>query len=111
MFLDQVIHFGQTLGDQVKGRSPKKLKWLIEVPNLVLISSPVPVLEPSYPFLGNFVRTGKGSFTEKSNIVTLFPPGSQREVTCSKLQYNPYLTSVACLYTELSICGKIWAIR
>ena len=34
MFLDRVIHFGETLGDQVKGRSQKKLKSLIEVPNL-----------------------------------------------------------------------------
>ena len=32
MFLDRVIRFGVTLGDQVKGRSPKKLKSLIEVP-------------------------------------------------------------------------------
>ena len=66
MFLDRVIHFGETLGDQVKGRSPKKLKSLI---------------------------------------------GSQcspRESTCSKLQYNPYLISVACSNTELSISDKIW---
>ena len=35
MFLDRVIDFGETLGDQVKGRSPKKLKSLIEVPNIV----------------------------------------------------------------------------
>ena len=32
MFLDRVIHFGETLGDQVKVRSPKKLQSLIEVP-------------------------------------------------------------------------------
>ena len=35
MFLDRVIHFGETLGDQVKGHSPKKLESLIEVPNVV----------------------------------------------------------------------------
>ena len=35
VFLDRVIHFGETLGDQVKGRSPKKLKTVIEVPNVV----------------------------------------------------------------------------
>ena len=52
MFLDRVIHFGKTLGDQVKGRSPKMLKSLVEVPdvvhvkvhvlslNMILISSP-----------------------------------------------------------------------
>ena len=33
--LDPVIPLGDTLGDQVKGRSPKKLKSLIEVPNVV----------------------------------------------------------------------------
>ena len=35
MFVDRVIPFGETLGDQVKGRSPKKLKSLIEVANVV----------------------------------------------------------------------------
>ena len=35
VFLDRVIQFGETLGDQVKGSSLKKLKWLIEVPNVV----------------------------------------------------------------------------
>ena len=35
VFLDWVIHFGETLGDQVKRRSPKKLKSLIEVANVV----------------------------------------------------------------------------
>ena len=35
VFIDQVIHFGENLGDLVKGRSPKKLKSLIEVPNVV----------------------------------------------------------------------------
>ena len=68
MFLDRVIHFGKALGDQVKARSPKKLKSLIEVPNVVhvkvhvvrfnmiLISSPYRVLTPSYPFLEKFGR-------------------------------------------------------
>ena len=68
MFLDLVIGFGGTLGDQVKGRSPKKVKSLTEVPNLVhvkvhvlsfnmiLISSLQRVLTPSYPFLGKFGR-------------------------------------------------------
>ena len=62
MCLDRVTHFGETLGDQVKGRSPKKLKSLIEVANVVdgtvhvlsdnmiLISSQKPVLTLSYPF-------------------------------------------------------------
>ena len=35
VFLDRVIHFGETLGDHVKGRSPTKLKSLIEVPHVV----------------------------------------------------------------------------
>ena len=41
MFLDRVIHFGETLGDQVKGRSLKKLKSFIEVPNVVYIKEHV----------------------------------------------------------------------
>ena len=75
MFLDRVIHFGEPLGDQVKGRSPKKLKSFIEVPNV-----------------------NRGSQC------------SPRESICSKLQYDPYLISVARSYTELSISEKIWAI-
>ena len=78
MFLDRVIHFGGTLGDQVKGRSPKKLKSLLEVPNLVirkvhvlsfniiLISSQWRVLTPRYPFRRKFGREGKGSFSENA---------------------------------------------
>ena len=69
MFLDRVIHFGETLGDQVKGRSPKK-----------------------------------------SKIVNSGSQCSPRESTCSKLQYDPDLTSVACSNTELSISEKVWAI-
>ena len=85
VFLERVIRFGETLGDQVKGRSPKKQKSLIEVPkarvrfpkklkffvefpNLVpvkvpvrifimnFISPPQRVLTPSSPFRRNFVE-------------------------------------------------------
>ena len=35
MFLDRVIHSGDTFGDQVKERSPKKLNSFLEVANLV----------------------------------------------------------------------------
>ena len=38
MFLDQVIHFGKYLGDHVKGRSPKELKSLIEIPYVALLN-------------------------------------------------------------------------
>ena len=41
VFLDRVIHFGETLGDQVKGRSQKKLKSLIEVPKVVHVKEQV----------------------------------------------------------------------
>ena len=62
MFLDRVIHFGETLGDQVMGRSLKRLESLIVVPNviqvrvvvlccdMILISSLCRVLTPSNPF-------------------------------------------------------------
>ena len=41
LFLDRVIHSGETLGDQVKGRSQNKIKSLIEVPNVVHVKVPV----------------------------------------------------------------------
>ena len=77
MYLDRVIHFGETLGDQVKGRSPKKLKSLIGVPNVVHVK--VHVL----------------SF----NMILILSISG--ESTCFWLQYDPYLISVACSYTEL----------
>ena len=70
MLLNRVIHFRETLGDEVKGRLP-----------------------------------------EKANTVNLGFQSSPRESTCSKLQCDPYLISVACSYTELSISAKICAIR
>ena len=61
------------MGDQVKGRSPKKLELLIEVPsvdhmkvhvlsfNMILISSPERVFTPSYPFWDDLGDEVKGS--------------------------------------------------
>ena len=52
MLLDRVVHFGENLGEQVKGRPTSKVKSLTEVPyvtrlkvqvlrfNMNLISSP-----------------------------------------------------------------------
>ena len=85
MFLDRVIHFRETLGDQVKGRSPKKLESLIEVPNVVhvkvhavsfnmiLISSPERVLTPSYPFQNDLGYKVKGSSPKKLKILIEVP--------------------------------------
>ena len=65
------------MGDQVKGRSPRKLKSLIGVPNVVhvkvhvlsfnmiLISSPRSVLTPSYPFRKDLGHKVKGSSPKK----------------------------------------------
>ena len=81
MFLDKFIHFGENLGDQVKDRSPKKVKSSIEVPyvallkvqvlsfNMNLVSSPLRVPRSSYPFRGKIGRLGILSFTEKAKIV------------------------------------------
>ena len=111
------------MGDQEKGRSPKKLKSLMDVPivahlkvqvpsfNMNLIFSPKRIPRPSYPFGEKLGRSGKGSFTEKAKIVDRSFLCSAPESTGSKLQYDPYLISVACSYTELSISGKIWEIR
>ena len=98
MFLDRIIHFGQNLGDLVKGRSPKMLKGIIYVPyvahlkvqvskfNVILISSPWRVPSPSYPIRGKFGRSGKGSFTEKAKIVNSCSLCSALESTGSKLR-------------------------
>ena len=108
MFQDRVIHFGETLGDQGKGRSLKKLKSLIEIPNVVhvkvhvlsfnmiLISSQERVLTPSYPFLGKFGRKGKESISDKAKIFNSGSLSMPSESTCFKLQYHPSLISVAC---------------
>ena len=108
MFLDQFINFGKNLGDQVKYRSPKKEKSLIEVPcvallkvqvlsfNMNLVSSPLHVPRPSYPFRGKIGRLGKASFTEKAKIVYRGSLCIEPESTGSKVRYEPYLFSVAC---------------
>ena len=107
MFPDRGINFGKKLEDQVKGRFPKKLKSLIEVPyvfqvkmqilsfNMILISSPQRVPRPSYPFPGKFGRSGEGSFTERAKIVDRGCICSAPESTGSKHQYDPFLFSVA----------------
>ena len=82
------------MGDQVKGRSPKKLESLIEVPYVVHVK--VNVL---------------GSYTEKSKIVDRGSICSAHESTGSKLQHEPYLFSVASSKTKISISVKIWVIR
>ena len=91
----------------VKGSFSEKLKTFIMVfyvlpvkgfllcLNYVIISSSYRFSRPRYPFWENFGRSGKGSFTKKAKIVnsSLF---IARESTCSKLQCDPYLISVAC---------------
>ena len=98
----------KNLGEQAKGRSPKKLKFLIEVLyvlqvidhvlsfNMNLISSPSCVSRPNYPFRGKFERSSKCSFTEKAKIVDRGSVCIASDRSCSKLQYDPYLISVAC---------------
>ena len=51
------------------------------------------------------------SYTEKAKIVNSGSLCSAPESTCSKLQYDPYLISVACSLTELSLLWKIREIR
>ena len=123
VFLHRVIQFWKNLDEQVKGRSTKKLKILNAVPyvlqvkvhvfgfNVFLTLSQWRVPRPSYPFRRNFERSGKGSFTEKAKIVNRGSECSPWERICSKLQYDPYLISVACSYTKLSISVIIWALR
>ena len=111
--------FRGNLGDQVKDRSPKKLKFLIEVAyvanlkvqvlifNMNLFSSPQRVPRPSYPYLEKFGRSGKMLFTKKAKIVDRGYQSCALERTSCKLQYEPYLSSVACFQTNLTISEKI----
>ena len=107
MFLDQVIHFRKNLGHQVKDRSQKKLKLLMELAyvthlkvqvvsfNINLIFSPWRVVRQIYPVRKKIGRSGKGSFTEKGKIVDRGSICSAPEGTVSKLQYEPILFFVA----------------
>ena len=73
------------MGDQVKGRSPKNLKSLIEVPNVghvkvhvlsfnvILISSQQRVLTPSYPFRKDSGDKVKGCSPKKLKILMAVP--------------------------------------
>ena len=73
------------MGDQVKGRSPKKLKSIIEVPNVVhmkvhvlsfnmiLISSPYRVLTSSYPLREDLGDKVKGSSPKNLKILVEVP--------------------------------------
>ena len=110
--------FREKLGDQVKGRSLKKLKSLIVVPyvahmkiqvrrcNMNLFSSPQRVPRLSCAFWEKFGRTDKGSFTEKARIVDRGSLSSAPESTGSNLQYEPFLFPVACSQTELPFQEK-----
>ena len=106
-----------------KGSFSEKLKTLIMVLyvlyvkvhllslNKIMISTAQRVSRPSYPLWENFGRSGKGSLTEKAKIVNNSSLCIARESTFSKLQCDPYLISVSCSQTELSITGKFWQIR
>ena len=85
MFLDKFIHFGKNLGDQVKDRSPKKVKSLTEVPYVALVkvqfpnvhtsffSSPKHDPSPSYPFRENLGDQLKGRLQKKLKSLIEFP--------------------------------------
>ena len=79
--------------------------------NMNLISSLYCVPRPSYPFRGKFGKSVKGSFSETAEIVDRGSIYIVSESTDSKPQYDPYLISVVCSCTELSISGKIWELR
>ena len=97
----------ENLGDDERCSQPKPLKSLIEVPyvaylnvqvvsyNMILISSPLHVPRPSCPCRGKFEIRGKGSSNEKVKIVDRGSLCNAPVSTGSKVQYEPYLFSVA----------------
>ena len=114
-----VIHFGKYLGDQVKGRSPKEPKSLIEVPyvallnvqalsfNVNLFSSPRRVPRPSYTFWQKFGRSGKGSFTEKAKSLIEVPNVALLNIQAASFNMNLFLLRSVFL-DRVSHFGKIW---
>ena len=109
VFQVRVIHFGETLGDQVKGSSPKNLKSLIEIPNVVHMKVHVLHMTEYDIYLTSvagssidlsisvrFGREGKGSIPENTNIYNGRSLSMSSESTCFWLQYDPSLISVAC---------------
>ena len=108
----------EKFGGKGKHRSPKKLKILIEVPNvfqvkvhvlsfnMILISSPQPVLTPSYPILEKFGRSERDGSPKNKKILTEVYYVCEVKVQCSQLQYEPSPTSIACSQTELFISEK-----
>ena len=60
----------------------------VQVLSFILSSWRVP--RPSYIFRRKFVRLGKGSFTEKVDIIISSSLCTARASTDSKLQYDPY---------------------
>ena len=64
--------------------------------------------QTEFSISGKLGRSGKGSFIQKAKIVDRGSVCNASERTCSKLKYDPYLISVACSYTDLSISGEIW---
>ena len=91
------------MGDQVKGRAPKKLKSLIEVPyvanlkvlvvslNMILISSPKRVPRPSCPFGENLGEQVKCRPTKKLNSLIEAPYVTRLKVQV--LMFNMNLIS------------------
>ena len=100
MFVDQVIHFGIYLGDQVKGGSPKEPKSLIEVPYVALLnvqalsfyvnlfSSPKRVPTPTYPFRGNLGYQVKGRSPKKLKSLIEVPYVAHMKVQVLSLNKN-----------------------
>ena len=89
----------------LKGRLPKELKSLIEVPYVAYLKIHVLILNVNLFYSPERVPRGKVrrsvnvSYTEKAKIVNRGSLRSGRESTCSKLQYDPVFISVACYYT------------
>ena len=113
------MHFWKILGDEVKGRSPKKLRSLIDLcgepestgskfqcdPSLISVLCSYTELSISDNF-GDEVRGRTQKMPE-----SLIDLCSATERTGSNFQSDPDLFYVVCSRTELSIVGKIWVIR
>ena len=117
MFLDRVIHFGETLGDQAKGRSPKKQESLIEIPNVVyvkvhvlrffmiLISSQKFVITQSYTFRNICGSAVKGPFPEGAQTIDGVSNGTRLEVLVFRLNMDLlcFTEGIPCMSYSISV--------
>ena len=102
MFLDLVVHFGENLGEQAKGRSQKKPKSLVEVPSVAnlkvqvasfntnLVFSPYCVPRQVIHFGKNLEGQAKGRSQKKLKSLIEVPYVAHLKIQVLSLNMNHF---------------------